>query len=619
MNKFLLLIFFTCNVFAQETDNIKLTSFFKELKSFNYEKSKLLTTSFTNDSLKRKTRLLVDVLSNPERNFAFNCKSTKHQSINADAIIDHLICGYLLLHNDPQSNDAYKHFQNALEFSEKVKNDEGVKFSLISVLLFYNKQVLQTNDEQQKVLTKYKSLISDKEDEFYLYLYNLYFNLRRIDLNFKMDENFINDFYSLMNAFDKEHDFWAIFYSIMGVYKKDDVKKATRYLKNSIRLSNGKKHLNYLMLRGYLHLSHLSKEQKLYDDAYRLLLKAGNYVSTKDSLKLNYFLNSYKADVFSKKEDYKKAYDYLVVSMKQKEELDYLKNNIEISNLNVKYETEKKEKQILVEKQKRKQNAYLFYGALGFLVFGAIIASLFLNNSRKKRQLAEQEKKLEQQKNITLLKEQELNAINAMVEGQEKERKRIAEDLHDNVGSVLATLKLHFENLKLNREKEQFNQGELYERTENLIDETYAKIRHIAHEKNAGVIANQGLLVAVKAMAEKISTANKTAIEVVDFGLNKRLDNALEISVFRIIQELTTNVLKHAEAKNATINISQYDDELNIIIEDDGKGFDIKKVNLNNGMGLNSIKTRVEHLNGTFEIDSSIGKGTSVIINLPIT
>ena len=143
-------------------------------------------------------------------------------------------------------------------------------------------------------------------------------------------------------------------------------------------------------------------------------------------------------------------------------------------------------------------------------------------------------------------------------------------------------------------------------------------MRSIAHAKNAGVIANQGLLIAIQMMAEKISSADRIKIEVIDFGLDKRLENSLEISVFRITQELITNIIKHADANNATINISLYDKNLNIIIEDDGKGFDILKINLKNGMGLNSIKTRIEHLDGSFKVDSTIGKGSSIILDIPI-
>jgi signal transduction histidine kinase len=114
-------------------------------------------------------------------------------------------------------------------------------------------------------------------------------------------------------------------------------------------------------------------------------------------------------------------------------------------------------------------------------------------------------------------------------------------------------------------------------------------------------------------MAEKISSADTIHLEVIDYGLNKRLENALEITVFRIIQELLTNIIKHVEAKNATINLSFYDKNLNIIIEDDGKGFEIKKVDLYIGMAISSIKTRIKHLKGSFQIDSALKKGTTMI------
>lgn len=290
-----------------------------------------------------------------------------------------------------------------------------------------------------------------------------------------------------------------------------------------------------------------------------------------------------------------------------------------------KYQTAEKEKKILeVETKnfevetKNKEQKKLITGGLLFLILTGIISFLVLKNSQKKRKLAIQEKEIEKQKNLTLLKEQELGIINAMIEGQEKERKQIAEDLHDNIGSVLATLKLHFENLKLNREKREFDQEKLYEKTENLIDETYKKVRNIAHAKNAGVIANVGLLNAIELMATKISEADKIQIDVVHFGLDKRLENSLEITIFRIIQELITNIIKHSDAKNATINLSLYDDVLNVIIEDDGKGFDPKNIPASNGMGLNSIEKRITHLNGTFEIDSTKNNGTTIIMNIPL-
>ncbi|WP_442266225.1 ATP-binding protein [Tenacibaculum sp. ZS6-P6] len=353
------------------------------------------------------------------------------------------------------------------------------------------------------------------------------------------------------------------------------------------------------------------KASKIKIPSYRLIEK----VKFNDLLAKNYF----------KIKDYKSAFTYLKKANSHKEKLNEYKKDIDLNDIDVKYKTLEKEKELikakqksLISEQKRKETLGLFYGSLIFLLLGGIIAYLNLKNSRKKRLLAEQQKELEKQKNLTLLKEQEINTINAMVTGQEKERVRIAEDLHDNIGSVLATLKLHFENLKLNREKKHFNQDELYEKTEKLIDETYLKVRSIAHAKNAGVIANQGLLVAIKIMAEKISAANQLKIEIIDFGLEQRLNTNTELTLFRIIQELTTNIIKHAEASEATINISQFNDALNIIIEDNGKGFDPKKIKAKTGMGLHSIQKRIEHLEGTFQIDSSSKSGTSIIMNIPV-
>lgn len=321
---------------------------------------------------------------------------------------------------------------------------------------------------------------------------------------------------------------------------------------------------------------------------------------------------------YSGLKEFDKAYFYALKEKKINDSINQIEKDIIINDLNIKYQTAEKEKQILIGNQKNKQKQNLLIASLLFIILGGSIAFLNLKNSRKRRQLAEQQKELEKQKNITFLKEQELTTINAMVDGQEKERTRIAEDLHDNLGSVLATLKLHFENLKINRETKKINQETLFIKTESLIDEAYLKVRSIAHAKNAGVIANQGLLTAVKIMAEKISSADKIKIEVIDFGLDKRLENSIEITVFRIIQELITNIIKHAEAENATINISQYKKNLNIIIEDDGIGFNSNKIKLKDGMGISSIKTRIKYLKGTFEVDSTLNKGATIIINIPL-
>jgi signal transduction histidine kinase len=408
----------------------------------------------------------------------------------------------------------------------------------------------------------------------------------------------------------------VIYSNLANLYTAKDPDSASYYFRKTLSLltKNDKSQLTAT----YINYANFFQKQDNFKEAIVQLKKAEVIELDAYQLKYNKIIFGKFANCYQGIGDYKKAYEYYEKYNITKDSLNNTEQNVAISDLDKKYKTAEKEKENLQLKQDKERNKYLLIAAFLTIIAGSIIYILSYKNSQRKRILAEREKELATQKNLTLLKEQEMTTINAMVEGQEKERKQIAEDLHDNLGSVLATLKLHFDNLKINREKKKINQDELFNKTESLIDDAYLKVRSIAHAKNAGVIANKGLLIAIKMMAEKISSADSLKIEVTDFGLNKRLENNIEITIFRIIQELTTNIIKHANAKNISINISLFDNVLNIIVEDDGIGFDYNSVKLKGGMGIHSIRTRVQHLKGTFNIDTTIGKGSSIIMDIPI-
>ena len=201
--------------------------------------------------------------------------------------------------------------------------------------------------------------------------------------------------------------------------------------------------------------------------------------------------------------------------------------------------------------------------------------------------------------------------------GRKKERQRLANDLHDNLGSLLTSLKIHFQSLKqgLNATEEK----EISKKTEELMEEAYQKVRGIAHVRNAGLKANEGLLPAVQKFAKKVSVLNKLAVNVETHGMTDRLENSLEITIFRIIQELVTNVAKHAMASECTIHLTNHEHTLNIMVEDNGQGFESKAITKKEGMGLYSIQKRVENLDGQVTIDSIPTEGTSIIIDIPLS
>lgn len=314
--------------------------------------------------------------------------------------------------------------------------------------------------------------------------------------------------------------------------------------------------------------------------------------------------------------NYKQAYQAQEIEKRIQDSLDLTKHKIAINDIQTFYKTKEKEHENL-QLKKDKKNLLLLSGIL--LSLGLCIIFLLYKNMLRKQKIAAQEREIEVQRIDKILKEQELQTIDAMILGQEKERQRIANDLHDDLGSTLASAKLHFQHLHKNIQNPKIKDKEaLFTQTNLLLEEAYQQVRTIAHEKNSGVMANQGLLPAIKQLAKKISAANKLQITVQDYNLEERLDNTLEISIFRIIQELITNTIKHADATEVDISLTNHDALLNIIVEDNGKGFDATILPNKDGMGLKNIEKRVEYLEGTFEIDSTPHKGTNIIINIPI-
>lgn len=616
-----------CNSYASPKDSIGLNVFFKNLKELNFKKTKRIIGDVKNIGLKNKLKVLYRIIyDNGQSSLKeLNINIEEKPKNDTEKVLVNLIIGYKLAWYKNNRINSYNYFINAYEKSLKLKCKPLINFSLRSILALYRKGIVQNNLDYKFYLKEFRKNIRDRSDSliFYSYKFNLIaqteiYNPKESKYQ-KTYNNLLVIYDSLVKKINKSNNLLVYYYKDRGnILIRVNPREAEKCYKKQLFYSKDLKFYNPIKFNALCNLSRVCSLKEEYLESINYINKAKKFINVNENLKNKFAISAYKAEYFAKLKQYDSAFFHIKKSNNFIIKLNIQKDNTEISKIRQKLETEKKEKENIRLKAERQETRNLLIASFTTLILVATIAILTLKNSRKKRQLAEQQKRLEQQKNITLLKEQEINAINAMVEGQEKERKQIAEDLHDNIGSVLATLKLHFENLKLNRKKKHFNQEELYDKTEKLIDETYFKIRSIAHAKNSGVIANQGLLNAVKMMAEKISSANKTQIEVIDFGLNTKLDDALEISTFRIIQELTTNIIKHSEAQNATINISQFKDNLNIIIEDNGKGFNTDKINLKNGMGLSSITTRIEYLKGTINIDSSIGNGTSVIINLPL-
>ncbi len=630
-NKILIFFLITIQHISLHSQSKEISVFLTHIRNYDFKSAKNIAKELENPSLTDKLIFYTHISKNMGINSSTkqinSFVAIKTEYVNYLQIFNYLNKGlYNFYYKTNTDSKVLENYLKALDISKKIKDKFLLREIYLRILEYYNNIFLIKDTSYKIYLDEYKKIAKDSVDRAIIDFYTISIEIKNSNTNILKSQ------FLIAQKIEKEIKipFYASRLKILiGNYYEEnkELKEALSYYIEALSLYKSPKD-------GYEIISYLGATLNIgvyyyFNKNYKkslLFLKNIEKNNGKLIKRKRIYFDYWLALVYAKLEKHKEAFFYLKRSRTNQFSFNQSKHLVAINDIQTKYQTAKKEKENLQLKQinqqteiQRKQNKNLFLGALLFILFAGTTAVLSLKNSKKKRILAQQAQEISTQKNLTLLKEQELTTINALIEGQEKERKRIAEDLHDNIGSVLATLKLHFDNLQINREKKKFNQDELFQKTEKLIDEAYFKVRSIAHAKNAGVIANQGLLVGIQMMAEKITSANTIKIDVIHFGLSKRIENSLEIGVFRIIQELITNILKHAEAKNTTINISQYENTLHIIVEDDGKGFDYKKTEFKNGMGLNSIKTRIVHLKGTFNIDSTIGKGTSILINIPIT
>ena len=318
------------------------------------------------------------------------------------------------------------------------------------------------------------------------------------------------------------------------------------------------------------------------------------------------------AGVYTQLEDFEKALLYssqgsTIEKTLNKEEKEVLRYEREIAEL-----SEESAKQ----KTKHQRQIFIIIG-LGLLVL-VLVALFSAERQRRKKQVAESQVQDKQKRIYDLMQEIELKSTYAKLEGQDLERKRIAQDLHDRLGSMLSTVKLYFNAVDAKLSELKVENRNQYDKANNLLEEACEEVRIIAHNMQSGVLAKFGLDSALKDIADTLEESKEIKVTVSTIGLGNRLEQSVETNIYRIIQELVSNVLKHAQANELTIRVNRYNGSLNILVEDDGVGFDPDVALTKGGMGLKSIESRVNNLGGILNIDSGKGAGTTVSIDLEI-
>ena len=454
--------------------------------------------------------------------------------------------------------------------------------------------------------------------------------------NFKEALNFYFKAIALHRKSNNEHGVASVLTNIGIIYyNKNEFEKAASYLDSSIIIKRRLQD-DYGLGISLNHRAEVSVEQKEYKYAEELLIESTNILAKIGNKNMLFSAYNNLARLFKKQGKFKEATSYTFktveiskeigslrkqgialgnLSLMYRDQKDYenayrylneckaisdsilnIENFENINEMKEKYETEKKEKEntiLILENNKQKtKNLWIVFISLAVTVL-ITISVWFLMYKRKQQ----------------LIKQQNIKLTETIIETEHQERERIAKDLHDSVGQKLSVVKMQM-SIKNND-----NQT-----ASNLLDEAIQDVRAVSHNLMPADLS-KGLITAVENMCEQInfsSTTFKIHINKTNSINNLILDKQHTLLIYRITQELINNAIKHAQAKNIHINMDCEKNLLNLNLKDDGVGFDTNILTQKDGLGIKSIKNRVEQLMGTINIKSQIGIGTEFNIFIPV-
>ncbi|WP_051477662.1 tetratricopeptide repeat-containing sensor histidine kinase [Aquimarina pacifica] len=506
----------------------------------------------------------------------------------------------------------------------------------------------------------------------YINIANIYAQLK----DYNSSNNYFEKALQLSQKQEKHKASVVITINIAANYhEQGNFKKAIVLYKSAIKIADKNEFTQLALIarlnigNSFLKLEQYQKAKKIYESSLSSAIKLGFLAEQKtiyDNLK----------DIHLKLKDYQNAFEFLTKSIEITDSINQMQKAKEIRELEVEYQTLQKEKEIKVLQvvnanrslelknkeeaiknlklqqeviQKENENKILAFqnssekrrneivvlkkdqelqeaklirqkSIKNIILYSSIIILIpiigllimYYQKLVTQKELHRKKEEISQQQTASLIKDQELKLIKASIEGQDKERKRIAQELHDSIGGNLAAIKLQLNNTIVNGQRKSLKT------INNQIDDTYEQVRNLSHNLIPKKFRKNNFCDVIEEYMDNIASACnlKTSFLVYPRKEIDYIDEFLQIETFKIIQELITNTIKHAKASSIELQLNLIEDTLNVLFEDDGIGFETK--NSIEGIGLNNIKSRLKNISGDFFIDSRINRGTIINLEIPI-
>lgn len=532
-----------------------------------------------------------------------------------------------------QSNDYWNETSNDLEiantsntlgivFDEQGKDDEAIKYYLDALRLY---EKLEDQMGKAKVYNNLgiihkKNNRFDKVVEYYGLALEIY---REVDHTFGIAATTGNIGSAMLETKEYESSIEYSLESIEG-YKASGIDQYIPYSLENIGLA-------------YKGLGRLKEADEYHRQAFALYEKYGNQKEAAFTLgsraQIKYDLNDLdSARILAEKayqraaainvlEEMKRSSEVLIKSLLKRNQngadyffrylahADSLTNqnrNKAIAEMQERYETEKKEREIEalqaeaeLKDLRNSQNILMF---VGLLIVGALlIVGMILNTKRRNYKL----RAVHSEEKQRLLQ----NRFRAVIEAEENERKRIAQELHDGLGQLLSAARMSISSLDEEEKNAQVKNSL------ELVDSAVGEVRTISHNLLPRALEKQGLVAALKEQVRRVNEANQ--VQVILEASEPEVDQSIKTALYRIIQEVINNALKYADANEITVKMDWQDNNVSLNILENGRGFDTSKIEETTGIGWQNIFSRVEVMGGKIEIQSEINNGTRVTIFVP--
>jgi two-component system, NarL family, sensor kinase len=409
----------------------------------------------------------------------------------------------------------------------------------------------------------------------------------------------------------------AICYNaIAGLYTNEaKYAEALSYLNKAIQINLEMGDRIYLA-ESYGKVAALYKKQDNYPEAeryYQKSLSIADEIGSKWHANISYFGLS---DVYKQRGDYQKALEASQKSISLRDTIANEKNLQHILTIQNKYEAVKQTQEIeLLKKEKASSKFQLAMLAIGLLLLGVIFYGYYRNLFQKNK-IINQLMEIKEQKIRELETEKLLTATEAVLKGEEQERTRLARDLHDGLGGMLSGIKYSFNKIKGNLVMTPEN-AQAFDRSMDMLDSSIKEMRRVAHNMMPEALVKFGLDTALKDFCNDINQSGALQLSYQSIGLeNLLIEQSTAITIYRVVQELINNTMRHAVAKSAIVQVSKVEELLSVTVEDDGKGFHPDNLKNSDGIGWINIQSRIDYLKGSIDIQSAPESGTSVHIEL---